>query len=361
MQSNTPTTIPVQRSDPYRDWLGITSPERPPNHYQLLGLAEFESDLAKISAAFENRFGRVRLYQVGARSEEATQLLQRLSAAYAELSDARRKAEYDARLPRPNAGHESETLHDVGATTSDIGKIDGARPPQLPPRAAPATAEPEKDITDGEILPDEPAAADAEKVVQREAVPEAKRASDSENSIGSQLAAGDQLGNPFQAPIAKRADTTPAVVTAFGARRAKAKRRRARRDSPAESQIAAASDPDRISGVERLQVFVLALLAVLPIMLLGLLLVFVAPVALVLAAAYNFAASLALCVLWFLKDGWRVMVHAVIHAIIRIDRAIGTALGEDNHIVHNFVRVVILILVLAAGLALVAYSAGFLL
>ena len=65
-------TMKSPRSDPYRDWLGITSEDRPPNHYQLLGLDEFENDCAKISAAFEYQFRNIRRYEVGVRSEEVS-------------------------------------------------------------------------------------------------------------------------------------------------------------------------------------------------------------------------------------------------------------------------------------------------
>ncbi len=358
MQTKPTTPIPAPRSDPYRDWLGITTPERPPNHYQLLGLSEFESDIAKISAAFENRFGNVRRYQVGARTEEAVQLLQRLSTAYAELCDSRRKSEYDATLRRPIASAENETVHDVRVTVSDTGKTLGVRPPQLPPRAASASADPENDIADGEFVPDEPTTADAEKIVELEAAGELKQAGDAEASTGSSTAADVQLGSSIQVPTAERADSTPAVVPSFKSRRAKAKRRKALKSSLARYRSDAAQDPDRISPVERLQVSVLALFAVFPIVLVGLLLVSVAPVALVLVSAYNLVAWLALCVLWFLRGGWRTVVGSVIRAIVHVDRMIGVALGEDNHIVHNFVRVIILIVVLTAGLALLASGSG---
>lgn len=383
MQSKATSTSPVQRSDPYRDWLGITSSERPPNHYQLLGLTEFEKDSAKIAAAFENRFGNVRRYQVGARAEEAGQLLQRLSSAYAELSDERRKADYDATLSRREAGHDSETLHDVGITESDTGKIDGSRPPhlppQLPPRASPATVDSEKEIADGEIVSDEATAAVAEPIVKPEvvsdelgpegnenavpiaAVYEAERAEGSEESSNSQAASSDQLGVNLQSALAKEAGSMPAFLRTRKASRAKAKRRKALRVSLAKANDSAAPDPDRISGVERLQVSVLALFVIFPVVLVGLLLIFVAPVALVLVSAVNFVAWLALCVLWFLRDGWRTLVRSLIRGIVQTDRMIGVALGEDNKIIHNFVRVAILIVALAAGLALLASCTGILL
>ena len=37
--------------DPYVEWLGIRDPQRPPNHYCLLGLAEFEENARVIANA----------------------------------------------------------------------------------------------------------------------------------------------------------------------------------------------------------------------------------------------------------------------------------------------------------------------
>jgi hypothetical protein len=37
--------------DPYHKWLGIPTKDQPPNHYRLLGLEVFESDLKTIDTA----------------------------------------------------------------------------------------------------------------------------------------------------------------------------------------------------------------------------------------------------------------------------------------------------------------------
>jgi len=41
--------------DPYHRWLGIPPAEQPPNHYRLLSLPLFESDLDVIETAVERQ------------------------------------------------------------------------------------------------------------------------------------------------------------------------------------------------------------------------------------------------------------------------------------------------------------------
>ena len=46
--------------DPYHQWLGISPKDQPPNHYRLLGVDLFESDLDVISNAADQRMAHVR-------------------------------------------------------------------------------------------------------------------------------------------------------------------------------------------------------------------------------------------------------------------------------------------------------------
>ncbi len=84
--------------DPYYKWLGIPPTEQPPNHYRLLGVTLFESDLDVIANAAEQRIGHVRAFQIGKHSDESQQILRAISAARVCLLNANKKAEYDARL-----------------------------------------------------------------------------------------------------------------------------------------------------------------------------------------------------------------------------------------------------------------------
>jgi formylglycine-generating enzyme required for sulfatase activity len=89
--------------DPYRKWLGIPEGARPPTHYQLLGIAPDERDLDVINSAVVQRSQYVRNFQTGKYAEEATRLLNEISAAKICLLDPIKRAEYDAQLPRPKA------------------------------------------------------------------------------------------------------------------------------------------------------------------------------------------------------------------------------------------------------------------
>jgi len=74
--------------DPYLEWLQIPVDHRPPNDYQLLGLAVGESDIERISAAYHERYVAVRRYQIGTYAEIAQQLLDELSAAFQAVTSA---------------------------------------------------------------------------------------------------------------------------------------------------------------------------------------------------------------------------------------------------------------------------------
>ena len=88
----------AERFDPYHKWLGIPPAEQPPNHYRLLGVTLFESDLDVIANAADQRIGHVRAFQIGKHSDESQRILKAISAARVCLLNADKKAEYDARL-----------------------------------------------------------------------------------------------------------------------------------------------------------------------------------------------------------------------------------------------------------------------
>lgn len=86
--------------DVYRDWLGIKEPERPLNYYQLLRLKKFEDDPVRIGTHYRKMNAHVRKYAAGDFAKESQDLLNELAKAMLCLTDARRKAEYDASLGR---------------------------------------------------------------------------------------------------------------------------------------------------------------------------------------------------------------------------------------------------------------------
>lgn len=84
--------------DPYRKWLGIPEDQRPPTHYQLLGIAPDERDIEVIEAAVLRQSAFVRNFQAGQHADDATRLLNEISAARLCLVDKEKRAKYDAEL-----------------------------------------------------------------------------------------------------------------------------------------------------------------------------------------------------------------------------------------------------------------------
>jgi hypothetical protein len=86
--------------DVYRKWLGIKSEQRPPDHYELLRLPKFEDDSAKIRKHYRKVNEHIRQFATGEHAKQSQDLLNELARAMLCLTDARRKAEYDASIGR---------------------------------------------------------------------------------------------------------------------------------------------------------------------------------------------------------------------------------------------------------------------
>lgn len=86
--------------DPYHKWLGVRDPDRPPNHYRLLGLEPFESDLEAIANAADRQMAHVRHFQAGRHGQVSQRILNELAEARLCLLNAARKQEYDDHLRR---------------------------------------------------------------------------------------------------------------------------------------------------------------------------------------------------------------------------------------------------------------------
>lgn len=84
--------------DPYRKWLGIPEDQRPPTHYQMLGISPDERDPDVIEAAVVRQSAYVRNFQAGQFGEHATKILTEIAAARHCLLDTGRRAQYDAEL-----------------------------------------------------------------------------------------------------------------------------------------------------------------------------------------------------------------------------------------------------------------------
>ncbi len=98
--------------DPYRKWLGIPVKDQPPNHYRLLGLELYESDLDVIEGAADRLMSFVRQYQSGEQAAEAAKLLNELSIARLCLMKPATKAAYDKQLGQQLAAAQEPSASD---------------------------------------------------------------------------------------------------------------------------------------------------------------------------------------------------------------------------------------------------------
>ncbi len=102
--------------DPYATWLGIPDDHRPPNYYDLLGVAGDEPDPAAIEQAALRRMGKVRQHQIGPHSDRSQEVLSELARARLILMDPDRRAEYDATLQGRDESHP--------APWANLGKVE---------------------------------------------------------------------------------------------------------------------------------------------------------------------------------------------------------------------------------------------
>jgi hypothetical protein len=121
--------------DPYEAWLEIPPEEQPADHYRLLGLARFETDLGRIAAAADQRMARVRSYQMGPRGAYTQKILNELATARVHLLDAADKAQYDRELAAHLASLQA-------ARRSQAAALHPEPPPVATPAAQPDAATP---------------------------------------------------------------------------------------------------------------------------------------------------------------------------------------------------------------------------
>lgn len=82
----------------YHVWLGIPLSEQPPNHYRLLGISIFESDLDVIDHAADRQMAHVRTFQSGRHGALSQQILNELASARVCLLSPEKKSAYDNEL-----------------------------------------------------------------------------------------------------------------------------------------------------------------------------------------------------------------------------------------------------------------------
>ena len=105
--------------DPYYKWLGIPPEEQPPNHYRLLGIPLFESDLDVIENAAHRQMVYIRTFQTGKNADLSQKLLNELAAAKVCLMSRSKRAAYDEALSRQMRGEVD------GAAPGLAGSVEG--------------------------------------------------------------------------------------------------------------------------------------------------------------------------------------------------------------------------------------------
>lgn len=86
--------------DVYKEWLGIPEGVRPPDHYTLLRLVQFEDDIEKIRGNYRKLNAHVRKYATGQYLVRSQELLNEMAKAMLCLTDPDGKIEYDRSLGR---------------------------------------------------------------------------------------------------------------------------------------------------------------------------------------------------------------------------------------------------------------------
>ena len=98
--------------DPYRDLLDIQSLDRPPTHYDLLGIEQFASDRETIDDAAGERMAMLQELANSEHMDASQKLLNEVSAARRCLLDATKKIAYDEKL----RSKQKRTTYSVGKT-----------------------------------------------------------------------------------------------------------------------------------------------------------------------------------------------------------------------------------------------------
>lgn len=124
--------------DPYLKWLGIRTPQRPPDHYALLGLRAFEDDSDVIANAADRQMAHVKTFQSGQFAELSQRLLNELAAAQVCLLNPAQKQAYDQRLKRNTAEEKAQWAETAELDAEDLRDLATA------PTVASAASEPER-------------------------------------------------------------------------------------------------------------------------------------------------------------------------------------------------------------------------
>lgn len=128
--------------DAYHVWLGIPPSEQPPNHYRLLGITAFETDLDVIDHAANRQMAHVRTFQSGKHGPRSQALLNELSSARLCLLNADKKSAYDDQLRTkmssvPKAVPTAAQIPKAAPVAVPVAKAQPASAPRANPEPAP--------------------------------------------------------------------------------------------------------------------------------------------------------------------------------------------------------------------------------
>ena len=190
--------------NPYSEWLGIQGGRRPGNHYELLGIKLYESDVAVIAQAADRLTARIRSIRPGPHVAEWQRLLDALTGAKRCLLDSTAKAAYDAALRGQTGPTQPAAPHSQGRTaptTASPSRPTTAaqpawQPPAQPPTSPPAAPTPPTPPTAVPLAVGTTSPADAPSSFPRDGAPggfaisRARARRPAARSSGSQIAVG---------------------------------------------------------------------------------------------------------------------------------------------------------------------------
>lgn len=200
----------------YHVWLGIPPSEQPPNHYRLLGIGIFETDLDVIDHAADRQMAHVRTFQAGRHKGLSQQILNELAAARVCLLNADRKKAYDDSLRERLAAAPRVAAVPVGKAVPVAPTVVAAAPKAEPvPEATPIDSDEDDAYGVEEIDPDllarRPASTFAEDVA-----PAPVRGTALDGHVSAAPAPSIQLG-PVRRPIDRDASLQRMMIYIFGA------------------------------------------------------------------------------------------------------------------------------------------------
>ncbi len=122
--------------DPYRIWLGIPADQQPPNHYQLLGVVEFEADPDVLENAADRQMAHIRTFQSGTHSEDSQRILNEITQAKLCLLKPDSRAAYEAKL-RSQKPASVKATGEVAIPVSTAPRAHPGMAPMVAPTARP--------------------------------------------------------------------------------------------------------------------------------------------------------------------------------------------------------------------------------